>query len=208
MKAHIAETISDLKQEHVRLGEIIALLETWGNATQNTQGGTVPAEPHTLSVAGSTPAPATRPEVFHVEHRKASRTAPCAGRKPARRAVSSSGRKEPNYHPKAGHGAKQLVVEAIAELTQEPFTLADVRAYLEEHHPEFKPKPSTISVAICNLRSEGLIRDTAKVRGPKGLLTGYKRGPDFKVHPERSRVEEEFRKLSEEAHAGRKGDEA
>lgn len=139
-------------------------------------------------------APSTPPS--HPRHSASPAVKPSAASaaKPPRRSAA------PRKPPTSFKGAAQALIRTIIAKLDEPFTCAQIRAYLAEHHPDaFEDMgASTLSTTLHALGTKDLIRTVGQRPGLRGPVSAYKRSPTFTAVPDLSPKEEAYRRFREE----------
>ena len=170
MREHVTKTIEDLRST---AAELLRMAQT---LTHVFEAAELPAPVPIPEFAGQ-PAPATPPvpavEATARRGRVSSRTPRSAQEKPPR-----------DYSPKTRPSGVHAVRCAVAEVA-EPFSLCDVREWMQQHNPKALAGMGkrSLSTAMFSLRKADLIRDVDKKMGPKGPVAAYKRSARFTSEP-------------------------
>jgi hypothetical protein len=181
MRAHVTQTIEDLKSTAAELTRMAQVLEV-----VFAENPSAPVPTPELVVAPTAPTPNPVPAVESTARR---------GRVSYRNRRATDDEPPPrDYSPKARPGAIHAVRCAIAEVP-EPFSLFDVRSWMESYNPKVLAGmgKSSLSTAMFALRKSGLIREMDKKPGPRGPVSCYKRSPGFTAEPGPSMTEKERR---------------
>lgn len=163
MKPHIRQTLEELRADHGRLTELIAVLERYGMATAEPANQ---PEPRPCAV----PVEPVEPSFPRCYKKRA------GDRRP--RKVLASGAASSAREVGAGRGAiRDAMVRAMEEI-QEPFTGPEIRAWMVKHEPELERSAgkSTLSSTLSRLRALDWIRELGE---KKGGCVAYKRGKCF-----------------------------
>lgn len=166
MKRYIKQTLDDLRAEHARLAELIAILDRYGVATSNDYPP-VPIGTKPITIAQM------REAVDRVETPELPRT---VGNRP--RKVRSGKSPVVQYVARQRSGSIREAMVRAMEALPEPFTGPDIRAWIEANGPEVLrgAGKSTISSTLSRLRGLDWIRELGD---KKNGCVSYKRGKAF-----------------------------